>query len=193
MKSSTTIAKLTDSLVKVQANIKPAVMNGINPHFKSKYADLNAIWDSCRELLTANGLAVIQTNSPHDEGVIVETTLAHVSGEFITSELFLPLAKRSPQDVGSAITYGRRYGLAAIVGIVADEDDDANAASKNGSNGKAVDVMAHPGQITAIENLCKGKGLVFKDYILAAYPDVKGSAQLTKAQAEELIRRLNTI
>ena len=121
---------------------------------------------------------------------MVETVLAHESGEWISGELLLPLTKADAQGVGSAITYGRRYGLAAIVGIVADEDDDGNAASRNG---KAVDVMAHPGQITAIENLCKGKGLVFKDYVLAAYPDVKGSSELTKPQAEELIKKLNTI
>jgi hypothetical protein len=192
MNKSTTIAELTKALVKVQAAIGPAAMNSTNPHFRSKYADLNSIWDACRTLLTENGLAVIQTNAPGEVGVVVETTLAHESGEYITSELFLPLDKNTPQGVGSAITYGRRYGLAAIVGIVADEDDDGNAASKNG-NGRPAPEMAHPGQITAIENLCKGKGLVFKDYILAAYPDVKGSAELTKPQAEELIKRLNTI
>jgi hypothetical protein len=58
--------------------------------------------------------------------------LSHESGEWIQSSLSLPLAKHDPQGVGSAITYGRRYGLSAIVGIVADVDDDANAASGNG-------------------------------------------------------------
>ena len=77
---------------------------------------------------------MIQGNSVGiDNTVIVETILAHESGEWIQSDLCLPLAKHDPQGVGSAVTYGRRYGLAAIVGIVADIDDDGNAASNNGA------------------------------------------------------------
>jgi hypothetical protein len=137
MQKSESIAKLAKALSNVQANIKPAVKDAANPFFKSKYADLNSVWDSCRELLTKNGLSVIQGNSVGLDGtVIVETVLAHESGEWIQSELALPLAKNDPQGVGSAVTYGRRYGLAAIVGIVADVDDDGNHASGH-SNGKA--------------------------------------------------------
>ena len=65
----------------------------------------------------------------HDGTVVVETMLTHTSGEWVRSELALPLAKHDPQGVGSAVTYGRRYGLAAIIGVVADVDDDANHAS----------------------------------------------------------------
>lgn len=193
MNKSESIAELTKALVKVQAEIKPAVKDAKNSFFKSSYADLNSVWDACRALLTANGLAVIQTTAPVEHGVVVETVLAHTSGEWISGELLLPLAKSDPQGVGSAITYGRRYGLAAIVGIVGDEDDDGNAASRKNSNGREAEVMAHPGQITAIENLCKGKAIGFKDFILSVFPDVKGSSELTKAQAEELIKKLNTI
>lgn len=190
MNKSESISELTKALVKVQANIKPAVKDANNPFFKSSYADLNSIWDSCRDLLTSNGLAVIQTTAPVENAVVVETVLAHTSGEWISGELFLPLTKQDAQGVGSAITYGRRYGLAAIVGIVADVDDDGNAASKNG-NGKVE--LAHPGQITAIQKMCAAKGLEIKDFILASYPDVKASADLTKAQAQELITKLNAV
>lgn len=130
MQKSETIGKLSKALGHVQATLSGAKKDSVNPHFKSKYAGLNSVWDACREPLKANGLSVIQGNSVGLDGtVIVETILAHDSGEWIQSELCLPLAKRDPQGVGSAITYGRRYGLAAIVGIVADEDDDGNAAS----------------------------------------------------------------
>ena len=79
---------------------------------------------------------MIQGNSiGANNTVIVETILAHESGQWIQSELCMPLAKNDPQGVGSAITYGRRYGLAAIVGIVADDDDDGNAASLKSGNG----------------------------------------------------------
>lgn len=136
MQKSDSFSELTKALIKVQSELKPASKNAENPHFRSKFADLNSVWDSCRDLLTKNGLSVIQGNSVGmDNTVIVETILAHSSGEWIQSELCLPLSKSDPQGVGSAITYGRRYGLAAIVGIVADVDDDGNAASK--PNGQA--------------------------------------------------------
>lgn len=130
MQKSETIGKLSKALTAVQSQLRPALKDSDNPFFKSKYADLNAVWDSSRELLAKNGLAVIQGNSVGlDNTVIVETILSHESGEWVQSELCLPLAKHDPQGVGSAITYGRRYGLAAIVGIVSDVDDDGNHAS----------------------------------------------------------------
>lgn len=151
MQKSESIAKLAKALSQVQANIKPAVKDAANPFFKTKYADLNSVWDSCRELLTKNGLSVIQGNSVGlDNTVIVETVLAHESGEWIQSELCLPLAKHDPQGVGSAITYGRRYGLAAIVGIVADADDDGNAAS----NGKVkVQTNGKPSEVDRLKKM----------------------------------------
>jgi hypothetical protein len=130
MNKSDTIGNLAKALALVQSQIKPAVKDSANPFFKSKYADLNSVWDACRDLLALNGLAVTQLNQITLDGVIVETVLIHTSGEWISGEMYLPLTKHDAQGVGSAITYGRRYGLAAIVGIVADEDDDGNAASK---------------------------------------------------------------
>ena len=130
MNKSETIGNLAKSLCAVQSKLQPAIKDSNNPFFKSKYADLNSVWDSCRELLTENGLAVSQLNEVSENGVIVETVLMHESGEWISGQIFLPLAKHDPQGVGSAITYGRRYGLAAALGIVADIDDDGNAASQ---------------------------------------------------------------
>ena len=129
MNKSDSIAKLAKALCMVQSNLKPAIKDAKNPFFKSSYADLNSVWDACRKLLAMNGLAVAQLNQPADNGVIVETVLMHESGEWISGEMFLPLNKQDAQSVGSAMTYGRRYGLAAIVGIVAD-DDDGNAAQQ---------------------------------------------------------------
>jgi hypothetical protein len=129
MKKSDEIGDLASALSKVQGQLKPAIKDSNNPFFKSKYADLNAVWDSCRELLNENGLSVAQLTGGDADGVIVETMLMHSSGQWLSSELYLPLAKHDAQGVGSAMTYGRRYGLAAMVGIVADVDDDGNAAS----------------------------------------------------------------
>lgn len=139
MNRSDQLNELAKALCNVQKLLKPAAKDANNPFFKSKYADLNSIWDACRDLLGANGLSVVQTNQITLEGVIVETVLLHSSGQFISGELYLPLAKHDAQGVGSAITYGRRYGLASMLGIVADEDDDGNYASRqNIQNQKTV-------------------------------------------------------
>ena len=130
---SETIGALAAALSKAQADITGALKDSSNPFFKSKYADLASCWDACRKQLAANNLAVIQTVYVHwekDESVLA-TTLAHSSGEWIRSELPIRAKDASPQAQGSAITYARRYALAAIVGL-AQIDDDAEAAQGRG-------------------------------------------------------------
>jgi hypothetical protein len=106
-----------------------APKDGNNPHFKSKYATLQSIAETAKPILQKHGLAICQTFETACDGVSIITSLVHESGEYITGSLFLKPTKNDPQGYGSAITYGRRYAMAAILGIVADEDDDANAAS----------------------------------------------------------------
>lgn len=136
MRTSESISDLAKALTAVQVSLTPAKRDSTNPYYNSTYADLSSVWESCRETLAKNGLCVIQGNSIGEANtLIVETILIHESGQWVQSELCLPLSKSDPQGVGSAMTYGRRYGLAAIVGIVADADDDANAASAKNGNG----------------------------------------------------------
>jgi hypothetical protein len=99
-----------------------------NPHFKSKFAPLDTIIEMLRPILPKHGLAFMQFNdTPEDgQGVIIETIITHESGQFISGRLLMPMAKQDPQGCGSAITYGRRYALAAALGIVSDEDVDGN-------------------------------------------------------------------
>jgi hypothetical protein len=144
---SPSIAALAAALAKAQGQLKAASKSSINPHFKSKYADLAAIWDVAREPLSSNGLAVLQRVSSSLDGVLITTQLVHSSGEWIKDRCVWPVAQRTPQGMGSAITYGKRYALAALVGIAADEDDDGNAASGNagpvgGGKNRAADVKA---------------------------------------------------
>jgi len=121
---------LTAALVNAQKRIKGAAKSASNPHLKNQYSTLADVTDACRDALTANGLAVTQTFEAQDDaGITVVTTLHHVSGQWIRSALRMPLEKPTAQAVGSAITYARRYGLAAMVGVVPVEDDDGNAAS----------------------------------------------------------------
>ena len=125
MKTSEQISELAAALAAAQGMMDNAVMNRVNPHFKSKYADLAAIFDAARKPLSANGLAIVQTIG---DGVL-HTRLLHTSGQWIASEHPLPMSGR-PQEIGSALTYARRYSLSALIGIAADEDDDANAAAE---------------------------------------------------------------
>jgi hypothetical protein len=127
---SDALDQLGAALAKAQAKLKPASKDGTNPHFKSSYATLGSIWDAAREVLSPNGLSVIQSfEATEGDTVAITTTLLHTSGQFMGGTLTLRPTKADPQGLGSAITYGRRYALAAILGIVADEDDDGNAAS----------------------------------------------------------------
>lgn len=130
MNKSESIANLAKALSAAQGSIKAALKDSSNPFFKSKYADLTAVWESCRPVLSANGLAITQSTAFVGELLVLETMLMHLSGEWVSSVYPINPAKNDPQGVGSAITYARRYSLSALVGVVADEDDDGNAASK---------------------------------------------------------------
>lgn len=125
--------KLAAALAKAQAQIQHADMGRVNPHFRNKYATLADIWDACREALTSNGLSVVQMprTEVKERGMLVhvETVLLHESGQSMTSTLTMPVDKVTAQGVGSAITYARRYALAAVVGVAPD-DDDGNEASR---------------------------------------------------------------
>ena len=134
---SANIATLAKALSEAQGKIKGAAKDAENPFFKSKYADLASVWDACREQLSAAGLSVIQTLDGGMMGVTVVTTLAHSSGEWIRGSLTLKPVKDDPQGIGSAITYGRRYALAAMVGV-APEDDDGEGASGREKKGAPI-------------------------------------------------------
>lgn len=129
METSCDIGSLVAALAKAQGSITGALKDSANPFFKSKYADLASCWDACRDALSSNEIAVVQGTSADDTGVTVTTTLAHSSGQWMRSSLRMVPKDSSPQGIGSAVTYGRRYGLTAMVGI-AQIDDDGNAASK---------------------------------------------------------------
>lgn len=125
---STELDKIAVAMVAAQQAIVPATKDKANPFFKSKYADLEAVWAACRDALHANGIAVIQGAMTLDGKPHMETKLIHVSGQWMTSFWELTPTKADPQAMGSAITYQRRYSLAAMVGVVT-EDDDGNAAA----------------------------------------------------------------
>jgi hypothetical protein len=137
---SDSITKIAPALVKAQGQIKAAIKDSTNPHFRSKYADLSSVVDAVKAALLANEITFMQGVEDAEGGVAVETMLLHSSGEWISSTLRIPASKQDAQGYGSAITYGRRYGLQAMCGVPA-EDDDGNAAVKATTEQKPVDAQ----------------------------------------------------
>lgn len=127
MRTSENIGELTKAMAQAQAEMKNAPLNKINPHYKSRYADLSAVRDATVPALSKNGLTITQAPGFSEQGLVLYTRLAHANGEWLEAEY--PLVIGNPQQMGSALTYARRYCWAAICGIAADEDDDANVAS----------------------------------------------------------------
>lgn len=136
MEKSETISELAKALAAFQGAMESVLKTKVNPFYHSKYADLDAIWEACRGRLSANGLALVQTTTWNDQ-IILETMLLHTSGEWIKGSLAINAAKLDPQAVGSAITYARRYGMSAMLGISSEDDDDAESnmprATKTGT------------------------------------------------------------
>jgi hypothetical protein len=122
---------LFTSLVKAQKEFGPALKSSTNPHFKSRYADLSACVEAVIDGLNNNGIMLMQTTHPCEDGVMVETLFLHESGEQLSSgKLHVPASKHDAQGYGSALTYARRYSLMAACGI-APTDDDGHAATGN--------------------------------------------------------------
>ena len=122
-------AKLDAALAKAQGEIEPAIKDKVNPAFRSKYADLSACWAAARPALSKHGISLTQWPIHSDDGRMhLVTRLAH-DGEWIKCEFSIPVSKPDAHGHGSAITYLKRFALSACLGLVADEDDDGNAAS----------------------------------------------------------------
>ena len=134
---SVEIAELSAALCKAQGAMTGAVKDSTNPFFKSKYADLSAVWDDVREPFADNGISVVQMPCGGVGSVTVITQLTHDSGQWMRSRLTMVPVKHDPQGIGSCITYARRYALAAMAGVY-QIDDDGNTASQT-SKSQAVD------------------------------------------------------
>lgn len=127
MMQSPSLSNLGLALAAAQSVMRPALKEAINPHFKSRYADLASVWEACRDPLASNGLSVLQLLNASGAVVTVTTLLLHKSGEFIGSDLALTSRDATPQGIASCVTYGRRMGLSALVGVCSDDDDDGNS------------------------------------------------------------------
>ncbi len=139
MRSSDSLAKLAPALVKAVNSVEGARKSSTNPHFRSSYANLEAVIDAAHDALSSNGLAVIQGPGPLDGTALTLTTrIIHESGEWIESDFSLPMAKQDPQAAGSAVTYARRYSLMAMLNMPAVDDDGEGAMQRPKPEGQRV-------------------------------------------------------
>ena len=129
---SNKIDKLAGSLAKAQSEMGGVAKGKVNPFYKSNYADINSCIEACMPALNKHGLSISQGNRfCATTGYYITTMLLHESGQWLKSEIRIPLTnKKDAQEIGSACTYGRRYGLTSMVGL-AQVDDDGNATVNN--------------------------------------------------------------
>jgi hypothetical protein len=222
MNTSPTIGALAAALAKAQAAFAPVVKDRENPFFHSKYATLSSILDATRPALAAHGLAVVQRSSALSDRAIVRrldkdkklvevetiivtvsTMIAHSSGEWIIDELRILSDGANPQAVGSAISYARRYGLAAMLCVAADEEDDGEAAQGRPAPAKPkpepkpksdpkpqTGGAASDGQRKRLFAACKGAGYTEADIRTAVstlFPGTTSTRDLTAAQIDTLV------
>lgn len=193
MCQSSDIGKISEALTGAQKAIGHASKSSVNPHFKSKYADLAAVIDAVKGPLNDNGIAFYQSCAVRDGGeVVLCTTLSHTSGQWLKSEYPLRPSKPDPQGFGSALTYARRYCLAAIVGIASEEDDDGNEASKPANKNPVAQRQVFIGEEkeAEIDRLVRETGTDAAK-VKSAY-GVSNMNLLTPRQADDLIAKLKT-
>ena len=125
-----TLNELAAALVAAQAEFAAIPKTAENPFFKSKYADLATVISHTQPILARHGLAVSQHPTTLDGEPALTTWLLHSSGQSLKDTMRLCAAKSDPQGQGAAITYARRFAYMAVLGLVADVDDDGQAATK---------------------------------------------------------------
>ena len=164
MERSENINELAKALCGAQGLILPASKDSSNPFFKSKYADLAAVWEVARDPLYKNGLSVSQHPTADGNVVTVETVVTHSSGQWMSSKLTMTAKDASPQAIGSCITYIRRYSLSSILGIASEEDDDGNAATHSAHSVKPQNKPTDGGSIegASVPEALTLKGMLLK-------------------------------
>lgn len=126
---STDITQLAKAMLQVQKELAPVTKDALNPYTRSKYATLNAIMEVCKPVLLSHGIWLTQITVPSEPGTVaLLTKLTHAeTGQYQAALTVLPLQKMDSQSAGAALTYSRRYGLSALLGLVTEDDDDAES------------------------------------------------------------------
>jgi hypothetical protein len=211
IKTSAQINEIVAALAKAQGEMKPAVFNRVNPHFRNRYADFTSCMEAVREPLSKNGLAISQMPSTTTDGkFVLVTLLAHGSGQWMAGEFPLISAKQDSQGIGSAMTYAKRYSLCGMLGVVADEevdadDDDGEAAAGRGHQAKPPQAQqqdpAAPAQkvgkaevvalTNLIQNLDEESNKIFLEWINKSF-NAKSIHDIPQSCFEKCMISLNT-
>ena len=185
--------ELYSAFVKAQAQISKAHKDSTNPHFKSKYADLESVIDAVKPALINNGLAFIQKFHDCDDGVKIETVIIHESGQELSCGiLHIPANKRDAQGFGSAASYAKRYSLQSALGVAA-SDDDGNLAVKSV---QTVKVSLDLEQVDAEMMACKSEAelqAVAKRYWAAADAGEKAHIKAIGASMKEELQNAQSL
>ena len=191
MKRSESIKAIAPAFLKAQIEIGTAVKGSVNPFFKSNYADLGSVMETCKEALNKNGISVLQP-----VGVdTVETILLHESGEWFSETMNITAkSDNNPQDRGSAITYARRYSLQSMVFIPAEDDDGNKATPKKDEKKAPVKAVllssAQMGKIGALGNKELGWSNTKLTAAATQIYGVKTLPELSKVRASKFIDML---
>ena len=190
MEHSESIAKLAAALAAFQSEVKDPARDGENPHFRSKYVQIDGLLAAVRPILAKHGLSVIQSTGGNGQDISVTTEIMHTSGEWIrTDALILKAVKADPQGAGSAVTYGRRYSLSAALGVAWDDDDDGNAASNPPTKAKTkAKTPTKDDYLREVAAEAKKQHLGGKEvqYILRTRYQKSASSELTLEEASDL-------
>lgn len=157
MKTSEEIKQIASAMVEVQKELKGISPNANNPFFKSSYITLDNILEVVRPILSKNGIWLTQEATGDTESITVTTRLTHSSGEFIETDTLKmkPQKINDPQQLGSCITYAKRYQLSAMLGISSEVDDDGNTSSWGTDKPKKITKK----MADEMRELCKRKGI----------------------------------
>lgn len=179
------------AIVQAQGNIEGAKKGRSNPAFRSKYADLAAVWDAIGDALQKAGLAIVQFPCEAPTGQVgLDTQLIYSkTGEVLGQRFFMPVKDATnAQAVGSSLTYARRYALSAVLGVCP-EDDDGNAAASVQPSNKAPAFQSGPGEEEAIKLF---SGAVTVDAKKKVYQAVKTSS-IAEPKKTELLTQFGNV
>jgi hypothetical protein len=196
MKFTDKIDELAAALAAFQAEVKNPANVATNPFLKNKYAPLSEVLNALRPIAAKHGLSIVQEPVVSEGNVSITTYIFHSSGQFmVSSPIIIPMGgKGTAQEIGAAITYGRRYAISALLGVSSEDDDDANSISEQPTqhqpqppqrqlNSNKSDVISEA-QRKRMFAIAKGNEQLLKG-ILSAF-GYEHSADVTKADYEKI-------
>lgn len=126
-----TTSTLAQKLLSVQRKIGAVTKSSSNPHFRSKYADLNEVLDVAKEALNSEGIFITQSPGANEFGKYLETALIDSdSGQQVQGRVFFSGSEENMQKIGAAITYARRFGLVSLLALESEDDDGETAVGR---------------------------------------------------------------